>query len=148
MLALFEIAMWLLRGDLYTVATLEPTFYYYIVKQETCEEKLKKLEKRYSKDNHRELEKIRNRCRVIHDKPLGESEIFEYYTCECQRLHYLFFDYMRIWKNLKRGILPFKGGYLEQPAVLMKHIEMIDGFVDEYKRKEEEKQARKARNRK
>jgi len=69
------------------------------------------------------------RCpmRLFLDNPTGMSKIMWYYD------------------NYKRGVLPVDGGLLDQPALLMEFIVVIQGAVNTIQSAEDEEQKRKMR---
>ena len=116
---------------------------------ETCEEKISKLRSRVQDKNSPLIENAIKRCEELSETPRATSDEFEYYSCECKRLHYAFFHLINAWKLTKKGTLPHEGGYMNQSAPLMTAVSTIDRLMQEYEEEQRKKSEwrKKARRR-
>ena len=69
---------------------------------------------------------IRNSCGRVSKSIKDTIGNIEYYTCLCKLKHPLFNEIYYVNKACKNGIMPFIGGYLEQPAQIIELIELYD----------------------
>lgn len=137
----FDLALVMSGLSVWDRATIEPTLYQ-MFNEDSCEKKLAKLTSR-GMDRATALKTLNRGC--LTDKLHAQTEEFEYRRCTCQ-FHNPYVSYMvQCAHHMKNGILPFSGGYLEQPAILMEGIIMVQNFMhdeEERMRKREEAKAK------
>jgi hypothetical protein len=80
------------------------------------------------------------KCNIVQDKKIGENEDFEFYICPCSLINEKIFSYIQMTQLFKKGVMPFSGGYLEQPAPIIELIEKVNILLDE----EEQRQMKKS----
>ena len=70
----------------------------------------------------------------------AQTEEFEYWRCTC-KFHNPMVPYLLQCANyVKQGILPFEGGLLDQPAILMEAITVVQNFLHEEEERHRKKQ--------
>lgn len=80
-------------------------------------------------------------CSVLSQKRILTLDDFELYTCPCQFFSSSIIDFLEANRLLKKGVLPFSGGYLEQPYKFVEINNIIEDFILK-KQQEEEKKAK------
>lgn len=85
-----------------------------------------------------------NGCGKIHDKVKYQIGDIGYKSCFCTYRHPDFNSFLFLYKNYEKGILPFEGSILEQPAYIIE----IFGLIETLKldREEEERQRQERDN--
>jgi len=53
--------------------------------------------------------------------------------------------YLSMYENYKKGVMPFSGGYLDQPAIIISILNRIHSVINEMQAEEEKKQQMKQR---
>lgn len=74
------------------------------------------------------------------DKVIFRYDNYEYYTCSCTYANPAITSFFRLYNAYKNGILPFAGGYYEQPALLEDIIQVMQQYETE-----QEEQAKKSK---
>jgi hypothetical protein len=124
----------------YDRAVLEPSLHFFFDKN-NCDIKAEQLEKRLSISKKEATERVRLGC-AVHKKH-GETEDFEYWVCPCQIVDRSMGILLSLALRLKKGILPFEGGYLDQPANLMAALGIVESFLQ--RQEERERKATEAK---
>jgi len=104
--------------------------------KQKCETKIQDLvykQKKTHKEANEFITKL-SHCKKITDKALFRANNYEYYTCSCTHASTIITSYFRLYNAYKNGILPFVGGYYEQPAL----FEDIIAIMQEYETEQEE----------
>jgi hypothetical protein len=127
----------------YDRAVLEPSLHFFFDKN-NCDIKAEQLEQRLSISKKEAIERVRLGCGV--NKKHGETEDFEYWACPCRIIDRSLAVLLTLAVRLKKGILPFEGGYLDQPANLMAALGIVESFLQ--KQEERERKASEAKQKK
>lgn len=71
--------------------------------------------------------RIKKGCGRIHDDVKVELDGYGYKSCLCHESfqHPLFFELVNIHNMFEKGVMPFAGGLLEQPAQVVEFMNMI-----------------------
>ena len=91
-------------------------------------------------------------CGVIdyEKEPLNDAQwpYYEYYSCLCHDNFQFagFFDIYEVFQNFEKGIMPYSGGIMEQPSLLIEIIVLIRR-LDNLRKVEEHKEAERERAR-
>ena len=87
-----------------------------------------------------------NGCNVIHDKVKYEIDNIGYHSCFCTYRHPHFNSFLLLYKNYERGVLPFRGSLMDQPAYIMEIFTLIENLKSD--REQEEREREERRNKK
>jgi hypothetical protein len=127
--------------SLFDRATIEPSLHA-LYNKNNCEERVKALVKRGIPSTTAKANVKKGCCE---HKKHAENDMFEYWLCPCHYKNGLTPYLIRAAVSLKQGILPYSGGYLEQPAQLMEALEIVNSFLQEQEQKEMEAEQKKAK---
>jgi hypothetical protein len=138
----FWLEMSIIFSDItpYDRAVLEPTLHFFFDKN-NCDEKADVLVKRANLSRQEAVERVR--CGCSEKKKYGETEDYEYWTCPCRIIDRSLATLVSIAQHMKNGILPFEGGYCDQPAGLMSAMGIVQTFLA--KQEERERKANEAK---
>lgn len=81
-------------------------------------------------------------CNVISKSPIFRYDNFEYYTCSCTHSQSYLINWFSTYYAYKNGILPFVGGYYDQPALIEDIFSICQAYIS---KKEEEQLAKQKR---
>lgn len=126
---------------------MEPSFEYFTNPEINCDKKAEVLAKKSRisfKEARRKVAQA-NRCFKVSDKVTGETEDFEYYICPCRIADPVIIDFVRSARLLEKGVLPYAGGYMDQPALYMEMVELASAIIAEKQEKEMKKNQRKSK---
>jgi len=129
------------------LAVLEPSFEYFTNPVITCDKKEEgwaKKPRTSFKEARRKVAQA-NGCFKISDKVTGETEDFEYYICPCRIADPIVIDFVRSARLLEKGVLPYSGGYMDQPALYMEMLELTSVIIAEKQENEMKKNQRKSK---
>ena len=102
-----------------------------------CENEMTELKKRldnYTGDNinyknqlkeNIALRKLQKSCGVVSKRLIDKIDNIEYYTCLCKFKHPYFNIINHMVDAFDKGIHPFKGGLLDQPAQSIELIQIV-----------------------
>ena len=138
----FWLEMSIIFSDItpYDRAVLEPTLHFFFDKN-NCDEKADALVKRVNLSRQEAIERVR--CGCSEKKKYGETEDYEYLVCPCRIIDRSLATLVSIAQHMKNGILPFEGGYCDQPAGLMSAMGIVQTFLA--KQEERERKANEAK---
>lgn len=125
--------------DVFSQATIEPSLSHAFNKN-SCASQAQALELRGVLTDEA-VARIHAKC--TQRKLIGKTELFEYYACPCQYFHPATPYLLSAASLMKQGVLPFEGGYFDQPAGVMDALSMVSKFLSDYEQKESEKAASK-----
>jgi hypothetical protein len=133
----------------YDRAVLEPSLHFFF-DQNNCDRKVDTLIKRAQMSREDALERTKQSCDAQESlgRPVGSTEDFDYWRCPCRIVDRSLASLVSIAMLLKKGILPFEGGYFDQPANLMGALNIVQSFMSEHEEKERKKQEAAARAKK
>jgi hypothetical protein len=114
--------------SLYDVVTLNASFYYNFDAKFQCEDKILDYAKRSDYSKAKTLITAANGCGVIHDDVKYQIDSICYHSCFCTYRNDNFNVYMNLQKNFDKGIMPYVGGLLDQPAYLVDILGMLEGL--------------------
>lgn len=79
------------------------------------------------------MRRIQKGCGVITDSPKVEIGRIGYHSCLCHEnfQHPLMGYLMNVQQNYEKGLLPFSGGTLDQPAQIMEMISLLSTLQTE-----------------
>jgi hypothetical protein len=140
--------MWLdmavIMSDLsvYDKAIIEPSLHF-IFDKNNCEKKIEQLASRGNLSWEEAETRVKSSCNI--KQCFGKTEDFEYWTCPC-RIYDSSISYLvTMALHLKNGILPFEGGYFDQPANVMAALSIVQIFLNEQEERERKKAEKKRR---
>lgn len=140
--------MWLdmavIMSDLsvYDKAIIEPSLHF-IFDKNNCEKKIEQLASRGNLSWEEAETRVKSSCNI--KQCFGKTEDFEYWTCPC-RIYDSSISYLvTMALHLKNGILPFEGGYFDQPANVMAALSIVQNFLNEQEERERKKAEKKRR---
>lgn len=107
-----------------------------------CDEKLKRLEKRVGNEKALQIMSKENGCNNIKEEHRYEIDGIRYHKCLCGFRNNKLSFYLDISEKIDKGILPFKGSYLDQPSKIIEIIKRVDSIKFDI-RQEESKKANK-----
>lgn len=108
----------------------------------SCKKRLEDLIKR-GIDPKEASDRIAKGCNT--HKKQGENDEFEYWRCPCKFYNPAVVYLVQATYAMKQGILPFPGGYLDQPAITMEAINIIQDYIAKKEEHEEKERERKMR---
>lgn len=125
----------------YDKAILEPSLAY-LFDDSNCEKKTERLIRNgMSPDDAEQI--IKESCSA--HKKFGETEDFEFWVCPCRLFDGGVGFLVSCALNLRNGILPFEGGYLDQPANVMTAISIVQNFLHEHEERQRKREQMKAK---
>jgi hypothetical protein len=129
--------------DLRTRLLIEPSLHY-IYNENNCHRKIAKFAKHLgdypaAKLAHEE----QNGCNLIQSKVIAETDHLIFRKCLCKTFDPNIYHLLEIYKAYKKGALPFAGGFLDQPAIMIEIINTIDITTHEIEFQETQKQQKK-----
>lgn len=68
-------------------------------------------------------------CGSVLKKMVDKIDDIEFYTCLCKLTHPYLNMLIQLNNMMKQSILPFSGGYLEQPAQIIELLQITDDIV-------------------
>ena len=83
------------------------------------------------------LRKLSKGCGHVLKTLVDKIEDVEFYTCLCSLFHPLMDTLINLHNILKQGVLPFSGGYLEQPSQVIELLNITNKAINS---EEEEKE--------
>lgn len=128
--------------DLRSRLLIEPSFYY-VMDENNCDRKISKMAKHLGPVKARQSFLENNRCDVVTQKVVGETEHIILNKCLCQVYDKNIYTYLEMYKAYKNGILPYKGGYYEQPAIAIEIINTIDYLISDREQEQQKKQEKR-----
>lgn len=96
--------------------------------------------------------KLEKGCEKIHDRVKVEIDGIGYRSCLCHESfqHPYFNMFLNLSDNYEKGVLPFSGGILEQPAQIVEILNFIAKLKQEYEielqKKQNDKNKMKGKN--
>lgn len=93
------------------------------------------------------MRRIEKGCGVISDSVRAEVDGYNIYTCLCHTSlkHPQIGQLIGLEQMFRKGVLPFSGGMLEQPAQVMDLMNLMTRLRDEYDTRIQEKQLEEQR---
>ena len=125
----------------YERAILEPSLHYLFDKN-NCDKKVDNLVKRNRLSYDDAEQQIKSLCAGTSRKT-GETSDFEYWICPCRIVDPSVTYLVSSALAMRNGILPFEGGYMDQPANVMAALSIVQNFLSEYEESERKKAERK-----
>jgi hypothetical protein len=104
----------------------------YLFKKNNCASQLAELAKRTDEGVPILRRSLMTRCQSIHPAAQWQNHFAESFACPCRNQHPLAAMLLQAASALKVGVLPYSGGLLEQPAILMELIQMAQSFLQDY----------------
>lgn len=128
---------------------MEATFYSHIEQNNACKENIERLTKHHPYEKAKEIVQKQRHCDGSRSEHvLFRTDDFVFYTCPCQFYNNDIQILLQLVGQRKQGVLPFSGGYLEQPAILMDAIDYVERLLNNYQEKERKKEEQKQKRRK
>lgn len=118
----------------YDIALITANFTYLTSEDFRCREVEKEYKKRVDHENViRNFRKERG-CFKMETEAVVEIENLRFYSCLCHPnfKHPIMNELLSVYTLYKKGIMPFSGGSLEQPAQIMEFMGLIDNLQNEY----------------
>lgn len=112
-----------------------PMSFEYMFKKNNCQAQLNELDRRTDEAAPILRRSLLKRCSSIHSEPQWQNKNFVSNACPCMNLHPLAHTVIQAANALKVGVLPYSGGMLDQPAILMDMIQMAQIFLQEHEEK-------------
>lgn len=119
------------------------SFYYAIDNKFKCEEKIEEYARKSNYEKAKMLIQTANGCGVIHDKIMYQVDNVGYHSCFCTFKHPYFYNYLYLFKNYERGILPFSGSLTEQPAYIIEIFTLLENLKADRELEEHEKEMKR-----
>lgn len=133
----------------YFKLSLEATFLNLVEQENICEKSIERLEQHHDYEKARQIIRTQRHCDgSVSSHMLAMTENYIFYTCPCQFYNSDLQILIDLVSQRKQGCLPFSGGYLEQPSVLIQAMDYIESLLNNYKEKQRKKEDRKTRMRK
>jgi hypothetical protein len=125
----------------YDRAVIEPSLHY-LFDTSNCDKKIENAMKHglAFEEAEREIKSLCSSRRLY-----GENEEFEYWVCPCRIFDPSVSYLVSCAMSMRNGILPYEGGYMDQPAGLMSAMTIVGNFLAEHEEKERKKQQAKSR---
>lgn len=130
----------------YDNITISATFIYMTEDKFRCESKLKKLAKREGFENAKKRMQKDNGCGVYRQGYRYDIDGIRYHECLCGFRSHSMGMYLDLEDQFSRGILPFEGSYMDQPAKIIEIMARVTSLkLDKKERdyKEQEKQSKR-----
>ena len=105
---------------------LQAHFYYATEDRFKCDEKILEYAKRSTYEKAEAMVRKANGCKVIADKVKYQINNIGYKSCFCTYRHPYFNTYLFLYKNYEKGLLPFEGNILDQPAYIIEVFNLIE----------------------
>lgn len=117
----------------------------YLFKKGNCFHQLKEIQSRKDTDVASKLmNNLKNHCSRIHERPLFENQDMQCFVCPCNHIHPLAITLVQLANGFKNGILPYDGGMLDQPVILMELLQICNTFFQEYEEKQIKEQQKRS----
>jgi hypothetical protein len=129
--------------SLYDKATLQMTIEF-LLKKNNCHNIISELKNRKDDAAPILLKSQLTKCSTRSDKPLWQNSDYEVYGCPCNYLHPSALILIQAASAMKIGVLPYDGGLLDQPAILMELIAIAQGVLSDYEEKMMKEQQKKS----
>lgn len=84
-------------------------------------------------------------CSSIKEQAIIKTNSFELFTCSCNFMTPSINELIRLHYLMKKGILPFSGGYFEQPYKFYQIMEIIEEYCHKKEEQEQKKMEAKSR---
>lgn len=130
----------------YDNVTITATFMSLTEDKFRCSHRLKELTKREGEANAKKRMQIENGCGVCRSEYRYDVDGIRFHQCFCgYRSHNMGF-YLDLEDKFSKGILPFEGSYLDQPAKVIEIINRISALKMDKKERdllEQQKQINK-----
>jgi hypothetical protein len=104
---------------------ISATFIYLTEDKFGCDNKLIEYTKREGEERAKKRLQKENGCGVIKEKHRYEIDGIRYHQCVCGYRNYDLGFYIQLQDNFEKGILPFEGSYMDQPAQIIEIIDRI-----------------------
>lgn len=104
-----------------------------------CHEKLDRLEKRVGLEKAKKIMKSENGCNNIKREHRYEIDGIRYHQCLCGFRNNKVGMYMDILEKIDKGILPYRGSYLEQPSKIVEIINRVKSIKFDIQQEEMKK---------
>ncbi len=108
-----------------------------------CDERIEEYAKRTNYEHAKTLVQKSNGCGIIFDEVKYEVGSIRYHSCFCTYRHPYFNNFLFLFKNYQRGILPFKGSLMEQPAYIIDIFNLIENLKIEHEDAEQARQSKR-----
>ena len=117
------------RASIYDYVTINASIRH-MYKDNNCEEEAAYMRKRFAKygdveDRVNRFKKSKG-CGAVLDRTVDRIDNIRFKTCVCSMKHPLTNNLLQINDMLGRGILPFSGALMEQPAQIMELLDIVD----------------------
>ena len=117
---------------------LASTFFYYADPSLNCQSCVKKTQQRIRDE--------RKGCNVAPPKPVAKHRMYTFYRCPSNFRSEFYYQVILMHEKYEKGLLPFSGGILEQPAKFIDLMAYVADLKSEHyndmKKKSEKQQAR------
>ena len=123
------------------MVTINASFVYMTEDKFDCDNKLEKFAKREGHEKAKQRMEQTNGCGVHRDRHRYEIDGVRYHECLCGYRNPNIGFYLDLEDKFNKGILPFPGSYLEQPAKVIEIISRINSLrLDKQERDYKEQQ--------
>ena len=119
---------------------ISATFIYLTEDKFNCEKKIDELAKRIGYDKARLQLRNTNGCGVYTDKHRYDIDGIRYHSCLCGYREYNIGVLFELSGQLEKGILPFDGCYMDQPAQIMEMLERLNSLKLDKQNRDNKKQ--------
>jgi hypothetical protein len=107
----------------------------FLLKKNNCFAQREELLERKDEGAPILLRSLTTRCQTIGDTIHYQNDEFLSKACPCKNLHPLASTLVKMANALQAGILPYEGGLLDQPVILMEMIEIAQRCLRDYEDK-------------
>lgn len=140
---LSEVAGLFVEPDLRTMALIEPSVRFLFNDSLNCFKKKDKLIKLLGKELGAAEYERTNKCDVTHKTVQFSTDRINIYRCLCKIYDPNVVYYLNMYQQYKNGVMPFEGGYLDQPAIIISILDEVGRVTEEIKHEEEVKASKK-----
>ena len=82
-------------------------------------------------------------CKSIVKHNVYQSDNFIFHRCPGNFVRYEVKSFINTYNRMQNGILPFEGGYFDQPNKIVEILNLIDGYYQDKQAKENATEKRK-----
>ena len=140
---LSEVAGLFAEPDLRTMALIEPSVRFLFNESLNCFKRKEKMIKLLGKELGNAEYNRTNNCDRINKTLQFSTNKIDSYVCLCKVYDPNVMYYLQMYNMFKQGVMPFEGGYLDQPAIIISILDEVGRVVEELKQEEEAKASKK-----
>ena len=136
-----DLALILTGPSLFDKAMIEIQLAHAFGRTQCSKNKIDEMKKRGHSPTPEQMAHMASTCkqRRLH----AVTTDWEYYVCPCQLPRHSSLPILiQAARAMQTGILPFAGGIMEQPCVVMDMIQIVQTFLNEYEEEERKKAAK------